>query len=322
MDKALLEAIWSRLAAEPDGMRNLRARLLGAFLKAHGSLAAFVEGKAGDIRGYVLETAESCLAECVRELDVASVIRKVCSNGHRLRSYLRQCVGESQGRIRFQGGAPRDSKWIKALAASDTERAQQFLPRVAVLDHSPGEWTPVAVPGNDQALYFVQYVAGLSPRCLVQNGTRVAQHSSVAALVRSGLDPVTALLPGFRPTRQDACAALVKAWALGMVEVADGQGVFLTLDGDRRVLGKDFVQAIARLRKSYDVLVRISVVFACAVARDGNSLSSRVAGLQNGQAFESIRQVVGEGTVQRAFDEVSELRRYFRIAAPSEELHS
>ena len=312
MDEPLLMTSWSNVAGDADHLDELCTHLFTLFLDDYGSLSAFSEAREDELFESILDKAQSCFVEQVKQMEVTSVLRKACPTDEQLRAYLLQCLQESQGRIRFKGGIPDGSNWIKVLAASDVSRARDFLPHLTALDTAPGEWIPLAVPGDEQAVYFLQYAAGLSLRALVDTDERAITNGDIRRIAVTGPDPVTALLPSFRPRRIDGAVGLVKAWALGALDVVPGQGVFLAFEDRREHLGDSLEEAVQRLTRSYLVLVKVSVRFASRLDRDPEILMERVASLRKGENTAELRKAVGRNAVGRVMAEARELHRYFR----------
>jgi len=315
-DRELLVEVWMELVERNGGLEELRSRMLESFLGHYGSLAAFADRPKDELNQVALDEAGACFIDAIQQLDVETVFHRVCPTRRQKRTFVHQCVKESQGRLRIRGHTGSGDKWVKILGVPEASRAHWLHDLATSVDPSPGEWNLVTMPGNEEALYFIQYRAGLSPRAVFagQRGRRTSR--SVRDIAASGVDPVTAFLPDMKPSAEDAQVALAKAWSIGALGISDGQGVCIDTGNDREYLGTSLDEAATQLRRSYATLAKVGYLFAWRLAQDPDAVIAKVADLQRGGTgggTEGLLAVVTQETVRRVLAEARELQRYFAV---------
>ncbi len=317
-----LPLMTAELLKKCGGFGQMRSRMLAWFLDEFGSLAAFAARDWESLRARIVAEAEKVLAPHVSDFSVWSVFERVYNTPLMREMQILQALRESRGRLPMRRAGTAATKWIKLVGAPTPEQGEAFVDMLARLDRTAGEWTHVATPGYEDAVWIVQYATGVSLRALYREERRGGQRMSVREQAEQGPDPVTALMPGLNMTRAEAFEILLKAYATGLLTATD-EGYSLHLDGDSHFLAKTPEGMSAAIRKGYWLAAHVHGHFAARLDRDPAGVLELLESLERvGDARPgSPADLFGRECMGRVLEEARELCVYLhRPAAAAAEM--
>jgi len=299
-----LRAFFDQAIREAGGIEEAETRTLDRLLAERQSAETLLERPFEKLRETIRNLCEPVFYEAVAKLDAESLLKRSAGTPERMSEFVRQVIHESAGRVRAAGGLGAEVKWLKMIAVSEPSRFEWLVRLANEIDPEQGEWSLASNGGDPDAICFFQYRAGISLSNVIHSLAADSPDRDVRTAAQQGPDPVSALLPPPRPSPLDVDMALLKAACAGALETAEGDGIYLLIGGDRRLLGPSWDEARQQLRRSHGDLVAVHSLFAQAIfaTRDGPSL--------DGRRLQSLG--VDPAAITAVLAEAAELRRYAR----------
>jgi hypothetical protein len=266
------------------------------------------------LRNTIVDQVRPCVVEALHDLDINidSIVERAYPTELEREALVKTCVQESQGRIPHWSSTDSGENWIKIVAIPKGSRATWLARYASRIDPTHGEWTLVHTPEDEQAYYFLQYCAGLSPRPLFHRKSN-PNRRDIRETAASGPDPVSPFFPGPIPTEKDVQLALVKAHTVGVLKI-DAEGmVSLDFEHTNERLGRELGEVVRKLRVSHGMLVHIELLFVHEIARDADGLLSRLTALEQKQAGDLMSEFLGKlsgESVRDVIAQVFEQERY------------
>ena len=311
-DAGLLQDFWRERTTAKGGLPALVDRVFASLVKEEGSLLLLAEKPVEDVVDRLMGVAREPFVEDVAGLDVLHTLRK--HHGDRLEAIVSRGIKESAPRIRTEGEGGREIPWIKRIAVPAGSDFGWLRTLANDLDRTSGEWEVVEEETLRDSVLFVTYRSAISLTMLIEQHGDGSPAADAAERVRQSADPVLALLPAGRATRDDARAAAAHAFLCGLLSHSQRSGFLLELrDGRERAMGKDADETLSRLQHSFPDMVYIYSTLAARLRDDGASVVEGLRRLESAHDHgesSPLMTLFDDGAIARVADEVEALRPY------------
>ena len=282
-DRSFLEQLHQDVIKDEGGPERLTDRLLAEFLGTDRTLTALGPLAETEIQTILESLCEEPFRRAAERLDVLDVYASRYSDTQVCQGLIRQRIHESRSAVPIVGAA-RDGGRIKIAMVPDANRAAWLAEILEAVDEDDSPWHIVSSQDSSTVM-FLQVRNGLSLAPFIHEDDE-DDPANWAQLLSRAPDPVSALIPNVRPTREQLQRVVLKGLVTGHIRHNTQQGYLLELpNGPTERLGQSVDELMACLERSYGMIVNIESVFAHHLVTDPDAIES---------AIDKISQAIAE----------------------------